>query len=115
MLKYSRICLAVVSLALLAIGVPGDVSAHGPTIKIDHQKLEPALLNLFVGTTVHFVNTVTMPGGYVLIDDSGAIESPALEKAGDDWHYTFEKEGSFEIYIKQHPKARARIVVVKKR
>ena len=115
MLKYSRICLLVVSLALLAIGVPGPALAHGPTIEISHDELKPSLLNLFVGTTVHFSNTVEMPGGHVIVDESGTIESPALEKPGDGWHYTFEKEGTFEIHIKQHPTAKARIVVVPKR
>jgi plastocyanin len=111
----------LVSLALFALfgtGIPGDASAHGPTIKIGHDELKPSLLNLFVGTTVHFSNTVEMPGGHVLVidvDESGTIESPALEKPGDGWHYTFDREGTFEIYIKQHPTAKARIVVVPKR
>ena len=115
MLKYSRICLLVVSLALLGIGVPEPALGHGPTIEISHDELKPSLLNLFVGTTVHFSNTVEMPGGHVIVDESGTIESPALEKPGDGWHYTFEKEGTFEIHIKQHPTAKARIVVVPKR
>lgn len=114
-MKYSKICLLVVSLALLGIGVPSAALAHGPTIEISHDELKPALLNLFVGTTVHFSNTVEMPGGHVIVDESGTIESPALEKPGDGWHYTFEKEGTFEIHIKQHPTAKARIVVVPKR
>jgi plastocyanin len=115
LLQYSRICLLVVSLALLGIGVPRAALAHGPTIEISHDELKPSLLNLFVGTTVHFSNTVEMPGGHVIVDESGTIESPALEKPGDGWHYTFEKEGTFEIHIKQHPTAKARIVVVPKR
>ena len=114
-MKYSRICLLVVSLALLGTGVPSAALAHGPTIEISHDELKPSLLNLFVGTTVHFSNTVEMPGGHVIVDESGTIESPALEKPGDGWHYTFEKEGTFEIHIEQHPTAKARIVVVPKR
>ena len=115
MSKYSKIYLFLVSLALVGIGIPADASAHGPTIKISHDELAPSLLNLFVGTTVHFSNTVAMPGGHVIVDESGTIESPALEKPGDGWHYTFEKEGTFELYIKQHPTAKARVVVVPKR
>lgn len=119
--KRSKIFLIVFLLALLRIGIPADVSAHGPTIKVSHDELKPSLLNLFVGTTVHFSNTVVMPGGHVIVirgdevDASEAIESPALEKPGDGWHYTFEKEGTFEIHIKQHPTAKGRIVVVPKR
>lgn len=101
-------------LILLWAGIPSDASAHGPTIEVSHDSLKPTLLNLFVGTTVHFSNTVAMPGGHVIVDESGMLESPPLEKPGDGWHYTFEKEGTYEIYIEQHPIAKARIVVVPK-
>ena len=98
----------------IVLGYAAMASAHGPTIQVSHGELKPALLNLYVGTTVHFNNTVEMPGGHVIVDESGTIESPPLIKPGDGWHYTFEKEGRFEIYIKQHPDAKARIVVVPK-
>lgn len=114
-MRNSKIHAFVVLLVLCAGGIPGDASAHGPTIKISHDELSPALLNLFVGTTVHFSNTVSMPGGHVIVDESGTIEGPALAEPGDGWHYTFEKEGIYEIYIKQHPTVKARIVVVPKR
>lgn len=114
-MQYSKICLFVVSLALVGPGIPTGASAHGLEIEISHDELKPSLLNLFVGTTVHFSNTVAMPGGHVIVDESGTIESPALEKPGDGWHYTFEKEGTFELYIKQHPTVKARVVVVPKR
>ena len=103
------------SLLTICLGVAGNASAHGPTIEVSHGELKPALLNLFIGTTVHFNNTVEMPGGHVIVDESGTLESPPLMKPGDGWHYTFENEGVFEIYIKQHPHAKARIVVVPKR
>ena len=107
----------VFALALLAIflGVAGTASAHGPTIAVSHEELKPALLNLFIGTTVHFNNSVEMPSRHVIVDKAGTLESPPLMMPGDGWHYTFEKEGVFEIYIKQHPNAKARIVVVPKR
>jgi len=89
--------------------------AHGPTIEISHQEMKPKLLNLFVGTTVHFSNTVEMPGGHVVVDEAGTIESPALEHPGDGWHYTFEAAGRYELFIRQHPEAAATIVVVPKR
>jgi hypothetical protein len=56
-----------------------------------------------------------MPGGHVIVDASGTIKSPPLEAPGDGWHYTFEKEGTFELHIEQHPSAKARIVIVPKR
>jgi len=105
--------------ALLAglwlVGASGGALAHGPTIEITHSEMKPQLLNLFVGTTVHFANTVAMPGGHVVVDDEGRIESPPLSEPGDGWHYTFEEEGVYELHIRQHPAARARIVVVPKR
>ena len=107
--------LFAVLLALGRLGLPSEASAHGAMIEIKHDELKPALLNLFVGTTVHFANTVVMPGGHVIVDESGLLRSPSLEKPGDGWHYTFEKEGTYEIYIEQHPTVKARIVVVPKR
>ena len=89
--------------------------AHGPTIELSHQEMKPTLLNLFEGSTVHFLNTVEMPGGHIVVDEAGTIESPPLEDPGDGWHYTFESAGRFELFIRQHPEAKALIVVVPKR
>jgi len=105
---------ATLMLATL-VGLAGVAKAHGPTIEISHHEMKPALLNLYVGSTVHFLNTVAMPGGHVVVDAGGTIESPPLEEPGDDWHYTFETAGTYEIYVKQHPMAKARIVVVPKK
>ncbi|MFP6654232.1 MAG: hypothetical protein VCB25_01305 [Myxococcota bacterium] len=104
----------VVLILLLVLGPAGFASAHGPTIDVSHSQLSPPLLNLFVGTTVHFNNLVAMPGGHVIVDESGAIKSPPLLAPGDGWHYTFDEEGTFELHIKQHPGAKARIVIVPK-
>ena len=107
---------AVAFLALAACLVASQAAeAHGPTIEISHQAMKPTLLNLYVGTTVHFSNTVAMPGGHIIVDEGGTIESPPLEKPGDGWHYTFDTVGTFEIYVKQHPMAKARIVIVPKK
>lgn len=92
--------------------LPGLALAHGPTIEISHGEMKPPLLNLFVGTTVHFANTVEMPGGHVVVDEAGRIESPPLVHPGDGWHHTFDEEGVYELFVRQHPAARARVVVV---
>jgi plastocyanin len=105
----------VVAIVLAWAWNPGAAQAHGPTVEISHSEIEPALLNLFVGTTVHFLNTVEMPGGHVIVEKEGRLESPPLEHPGDDWHYTFEEEGVYEIFVRQHPSAKARIVVVPRR
>ena len=106
-----RTLLAALALALFAPAA----WAHGPTIEISHHEMKPPLLNLFVGTTVHFANTVTMPGGHVVVDESGTLESPPLEKPGDGWHYTFDEPGTYHVSIKQHPMAKAKIVVIPKK
>ena len=103
------------ALMLLVFGFGGVAQAHGPTVKISHSEMTPPLLNLYVGTTVHFLNTVSMPGGHIVVDEGGTLESPPLNEPGDGWHYTFEDEGTYEIYLKQHPEAKTRIVVVPKK
>ena len=103
------------AIALLTLFAAGTARAHGPTIEISHTEMKPALLNLFVGTTVHFANTVSMPGGHVVIDTEGRLESPPLAEPGDGWHYTFDEVGTYEIQLRQHPKTRARINVVPKK
>lgn len=110
--RFTHIVLVLWAFAML---VSSTALAHGPTIEISHQEMKPSLLNLFVGTTVHFLNTVDMPGGHVVVDVAGTIESPPLDAAGDDWHFTFETEGTYELFIREHPEAKSRIVVVPRR
>ena len=103
------------ALVLAAAFLATPAAAHGPTIELSHSEMKPALLNLFVGTTVHFANTVSMPGGHVVVDTEGRLESPALAEPGDGWHYTFEEVGTYEVFLREHPKARATINVVPKK
>ena len=100
---------------LMLLVAPGFALAHGPVIEIRQNEMKPDLLNLFVGTTVHFSNTLELPGGFVVVEKQGRLESPPLEHPGDGWHYTFEQEGVYEVFVRQHPEAKARIVVVPKR
>lgn len=118
MLRFARSIVPftrALTLALALVLFASVAKAHGPTIEISHGEMKPPLLNLFVGTTVHFLNTVAMPGGHVVIDDEGRLESPPLEKPGDGWHFTFDEPGTYELRLKQHPKTRARIVVIPKK
>jgi plastocyanin len=113
--RIKRLPRFVLSLAVSLVCLQASVAwAHGPTIEISHSEMKPGLLNLFVGTTVHFSNTVSMPGGHVVVDEGGTLESPPLEKPGDGWHYTFNTPGTYDVHVKQHPKAKARIVVIAK-
>ena len=97
------------------LGTAANASAHGPTIEVGDGKLTPPLLNLYVGTTVHFLNTLAVPGGRVVVDASGVVESPRLKKPGDGWHFTFEKLGTYDLSIAEDPTAKARIVILPKR
>ena len=94
-------------------------AAHGPTIRLTHESMKPVLLNLFLGTTVHFSNEASAAdersGAHVVVEKSGKLESPKLIEVGDGWHYTFEEAGTYEVFIRSHPKAKARIVVLPKR
>ena len=97
----------------------GIAYAHGPTIKVSHEGLTPPLLNLFVGTTVHFANQASAeaesPPVHVVLETEGRLEASQLVTKGDGWHYTFEEPGTFEVFVKSHPDTKARIVVVPKR
>jgi len=109
---------AIVASWLFACALVGlfasPVRAHGPTVEITASGIKPALLNLFVGTTVHFTNGLDAPSGVVVAGEKGTVESPVLEVAGEGWHYTFEEAGAYEIRVVRRPEAKMRIVVVPK-
>ena len=106
--------LVAVALASLWLVAASPARAHGPTVEVTAASLKPVLLNLYVGTTVHFSSTLGAPEGLVVVDQTGALESPPLKSPGDGWHYTFDKTGTFEIHVEKHPEAKMRIVVVPK-
>ena len=99
----------------LALVAAAPARAHGPTVELTAKGLEPVLLNLFEGTTVHFSNTLVAPEGLVVVDESGLLESPAFKQPGEGWHFTFDKTGSYVIHVRGRPEATMRIVVVPKR
>jgi len=82
-----------------------DVMVH-----VGHNKLDPAEVKVAVGDTVTFHNMDAMPGGHTVAADDGSFESPALDKDAQ-YKHTFEKAGSYGVHIKQHPDAKATIVV----
>lgn len=107
---------AVFAIAFVAVFVLAPAArAHGPTVEIGEAGLKPVLLNLFVGTTVHFANTIHAPEGLVVVDEGGSFESPRLRAPGDGWHYTFEQPGSHTIRIAGRPEATMRVVIVPRR
>lgn len=99
------------ALAILAtLPLAAAAQAHGTTVTVSHNKLEPAEVRVPAGGTVHFENVVAMPGGHTLVADDGSFKSPPLNK-GEGWHHTFEKPGTVGYHIKEHPDAKGRIVV----
>ena len=104
----SRLGLAIaVGLALLA----SPVLAHGPTVVIGHNRVEPAEITVAVGGIVHFHNEDAMPGGHTVVADDGSFESPPLGKGGD-WHHLFATPGRHGFHIGEHPEAKGIVVVV---
>jgi plastocyanin len=84
--------------------------AETTTVKIGHNRVDPAELTVQAGSTVTFGNEDQMPGGHTIVADDGSFESPALAK-GEEWSHTFEKPGTYTYIIKQHPSAKGKIVV----
>ena len=90
-------------LALPAAGADVEVT-------VGHNRIEPAQVKVEVGDTVTFHNVDEMPGGHTIVAKDGSFESPPLAK-DQKWSHTFEKAGSHEIQIRQHPDAVGEIVV----
>lgn len=88
-----------------APALAGDV-----TVKLGHNRIDPAEVTIGVGDTVTWVNEQEMPGGHAVVADDGSFESPGLD-VGESYSHTFNKPGRVEYGLKQHPKARGTIVV----
>ena len=102
-----RILASLLTTALLA----ATAFAEGtPTVKVGHNRLEPAELTVAVGTTVTFHNEDEMPGGHSIVADDGSFKSPGLAK-GQDWTHKFEKAGTYGYAIKEHPSAKGKVIV----
>lgn len=103
-------------LATLAIGVlvASLAYAHGATIDIGHNRVEPAEVTIAVGGVVHFQNHDEMPGGHTIVADDGSFSSPGMAK-DEGWHHTFEKPGTYSFHIKEHPGAKGKVIVVEKK
>jgi plastocyanin len=93
----------------------GGASSSQPTpvtarIEVRHNNLSPALVQLHAGETVTFHNVDKMPGGHTVMAVDGSFSSPPLDK-GQDWSHSFDVPGVYQVRIKEHPDAVAKIVV----
>jgi plastocyanin len=101
---------SLVSLLLGALIALPALAADQATVKVGHNRLDPAELTVKAGTKVTFHNEDEMPGGHSLVADDGSFKSPALAK-GQDWSHTFDKPGTYSYAIKEHPSAKGKVVV----
>jgi plastocyanin len=95
----------------LAALAAGPAHAHGPTVTIGHNRVEPAQVTVPVGGIVHFQNVDEMPGGHTVVADDGSFESPPLAKGGS-WHQIFTAPGEHRFHIGEHPGAKGVVIVV---
>jgi plastocyanin len=102
-----RLASALVISVLLAAPA---FAADSATVKVGHNRLEPAELTVAAGTTVTFHNEDEMPGGHSIVADDGSFKSPGLAK-GQDWSHTFSKPGTYSYMIKEHPSAKGKVIV----
>lgn len=89
---------------------PTLATAAGATIEVGHGRLEPALVQIGAGQSVTFHNVDKMPGGHTVMAPDGSFSSPPLDE-DDSWSHSFDVPGVYPVQIKEHPAAKASIVV----
>lgn len=95
-------------LAAFAITLAGPAWAHGPTVVITADGVEPSRLEIRAGQTVHFDNQASEP--HRVRADEDAFESPELAP-GKGWHLRFPFPGQFGFALEGAPERRGEIVV----
>ena len=89
---------------------PAEATAAGATITVSHNSLSPADVQIAAGQSVTFHNVVEMPGGHTVVASDGSFSSPALKK-DQSWSHSFDVPGVYTVGIKEHPSAKATIIV----
>ena len=97
-----------VLIALVAFPV-WTMSANS-TVQVGTNRLQPTEVSIAVGDTVTFHNQDEMFGGHTIVANDGSFKSPPLGK-DESWSHTFDKPGTYTYHIKEHPRAKGRIVV----
>ena len=106
----SRMSIALALAVALAALAAGGASAAEVTVKVGHNKIDPAEVTVAVGDSVVFHNLDAMPGGHTVVADDGSFASPGLAQ-DQKWTRTFDKTGRYGIHLKEHPAARGSIEV----
>jgi len=97
-----------IALAAALCVFAGAAQAHGSSVTIHDGSLEPALLQVRRGETVHFANQGERP--HRVRGDGDAFRSPELAP-GAGWHLPFPFAGRFEYGLEGVPDVRGVIVV----
>ena len=95
-------------LAILLAAAPA--SAADFMVHVGHNKLDPAQVKIKAGDSVVFHNLEQMPGGHTIVSDDGELQSPPLAMDGK-WSHTFVMPGKYPFHIKEHPGAKATVIV----
>lgn len=103
-----RTALRLAGAALFLVAAPA--AAGDVTVKVGHNHLDPAEVQVGVGDTVTWVNQDAMPGGHSVVAADGSFESPGLD-VGESFTHTFTKPGTFRYSIQEHPSATGTVVV----
>ena len=98
------------SLALLGFAASAVASDAAATVRLGHNRVEPAQVEVEPGAVVRFHNEDAMPGGHTVVADDGSFESPPLDK-GETFDHAFDESGSFGFHLKEHPDAKGTVVV----
>ena len=104
----SRGLAGALSLAILVLG--GCAAADEVVVQVGHNRIEPTEVTLAVGDTIVFHNQDAMPGGHTIVADDGSFQSPGLAQ-DEKWTHTFDEPGTYSYSIKEHPSAKAKVVV----
>lgn len=110
--KENAFALLVAILALgFGVGLPGAAFAgEDATVRIGHDRVQPAEVTVEAGETVTFLNEEKMPGGHTIAATDGSFSSPPLD-VDESWEKSFEEPGRYDFRIEEHPEATGTVVV----
>jgi plastocyanin len=100
----------LILLVLVSVWAPAAFAGE-VTVRVGHNRLDPASLTVGAGTTVVFHNVDEMPGGHTVAADDGSFQSPPLA-IEQRWSHTFSRPGTFTYSIREHPGTKGTIAVV---
>ncbi len=107
MVRSLLVCVQVLALLGVALAAWG----HGVTVEIEGNRVSPTEVTVSAGTTIHFHNLPSTRGRRTIVALDGSFRSPGLAQ-GEGWHHTFREPGVHSFYLREHPGATGKVVVV---